>query len=169
MINDFVDEFARYKGLGSKAIEQVSEENLHRVLGEENNSIAVIMRHLGGNLASRFTGFLTSDGEKPWRNRDSEFEYGRQTREELMTVWSNGWNVLERELSSLSDADLSREVAIRGHAMSVHAALARSLAHISYHVGQIVFLARVFAEGDWQWLSIPKGKSAEYNRNPTKG
>jgi len=169
MIEDFVTEFARYRSIGEKAIGQVpDEEDLNRVLGEENNSIAIVMRHIGGNLRSRFTDFLTSDGEKPWRNRDTEFENRQFTRDELNAVWRGGWEVLERELSALSDADLDRQVSIRGQSLTVSAALARSVAHIAYHVGQIVLLARILKERDWQWISIPKGKSEEYNKAPDK-
>jgi len=169
MIEDFVTEFARYRSIAEKAIGQVpDEEDLNRVLGEENNSIAIVMRHIGGNLRSRFTDFLTSDGEKPWRNRDTEFENRQFTRDELNAVWRGGWEVLERELSGLSDADLHRQVSIRGQSLTVSAALARSVAHIAYHVGQIVLLARIVKERDWQWISIPKGKSEEYNKAPDK-
>ncbi len=168
MIEDFVSEFARYRVIAQKAIDQVpDEEGLNRVFGEENNSIAIIMRHIGGNLRSRFTDFLTSDGEKPWRKRDTEFEDGKYTRDELNAVWTRGWETLERELSRLSDADLERQVSIRGQSLSVSAALARSVAHIAYHVGQIVLLARILSGGDWQWISVPKGKSEEYNRRPS--
>ncbi|RPJ50287.1 MAG: DUF1572 domain-containing protein [Acidobacteria bacterium] len=169
MIEDFVTEFARYRSIGEKAIGQVpDEEDLNRVFGEENNSIAIVMRHIGGNLRSRFTDFLISDGEKPWRNRDTEFENRQFTLDELNAVWRGGWEVLERELSTLSDADLERQVSIRGQSLSVSAALARSVAHIAYHVGQIVLLARILKERDWQWISIPKGKSEEYNEAPDK-
>ncbi len=169
MIEDFVNEFARYRVIAEKAINQVpDDEGLNRVFGEENNSIAIVMRHIGGNLRSRFTDFLTSDGEKSWRRRDTEFENRHYSREELNAVWSQGWEILERELSRLSDPDLERQVSIRGHSLSVSAALARSVAHIAYHVGQIVLLARILKEGDWQWISIPKGKSEEYNKTPSK-
>jgi hypothetical protein len=147
---------------------QVSDEALNRVPGDECNSIAMIVRHVGGNLASRFTSFLSEDGEKPWRERDAEFEtraYGRAEAEEW---WARGWGVLERVVGALTDGDLGRTVQIRGQAMTVHSALCRSLAHVSYHVGQIVLLARADAGAGWQSLSIPKGKSAEYNRNPTR-
>lgn len=169
MIEDFRTEFARYRAVAQKAVDQVpDEEGLNRLFGEENNSIAIIMRHIGGNLRSRFTDFLTSDGEKPWRNRDTEFENRHYTRAEVSAVWSEGWDTLERELSRLSDADLQRQVAIRGQGLSVSAALARSVAHVAYHVGQIVLLARILKDREWQWITIPRGKSAEYNRAPDK-
>jgi len=169
MIKDFLSEFARYRAVAEKAIDQVpDEESLNRVFGEDNNSIAIIMKHIGGNLRSRFTDFLSSDGEKPWRHRDTEFQDGRYTREELYQVWKQGWETVEREVSGLSDAHLERQVTIRGQSLTVSAALARSVAHIAYHVGQIVLLARLLKEREWQWITIPKGKSEEYNKAPDK-
>lgn len=168
MIKSFIDEYQRYRLLGEKAIAQVSDEALNQVVGRDNNSIAVIMRHIGGNLKSRFTDFLTSDGEKPWRDRDAEFEERSYTRAEAERIWAEGWEVLESELARLTDADLTREVRIRGQALSVHEALARSVSHTAYHVGQIVLLARSLHEGEWQSLSIPRGRSASYNLNPTR-
>jgi uncharacterized damage-inducible protein DinB len=169
MIEDFIGEFARYRAVAQKAIEQVpNQDDLNRTFGEENNSIAIIMRHIGGNLRSRFTDFLTSDGEKPWRQRDTEFENRPYSRQELEEIWVGGWETVERALSGLSDSDLKRQVTIRGQSLSVSAALARSVAHIAYHVGQIVLLARIMKERDWKWISIPKGKSEEYNPAPGK-
>lgn len=168
LIKDFVDEYARYRSIGEKAFRQVSDESLNSVLGVDNNSIAIIVRHISGNLLSRFTDFLTSDGEKDWRNRDSEFQDIQYDRNEVEGLWTAGWGVLETQLSELRDEHLQQHVYIRGEAWSVHAALCRSLAHISYHVGQIVLLARILNDGNWQSLSIPKGQSQEYNINPTK-
>jgi len=168
MISDFVDEYHRYRLLAEKAIAQVSDEALNRRLTEEGNSIAMIARHVGGNLASRFSGFLTEDGEKPWRDRDAEFETRDYTRPEVREWWARGWDVLERELGALDDGDLARAVRIRGQSLTVHAALCRSLSHVAYHVGQIVLLARGTSGEAWQSLSIPKGQSAEYNLNPTR-
>lgn len=167
MIKDFIDEYLRYKITGRKAIDQVPDADLNRVIGEDANSIAVIVRHIGGNLESRFTDFLGSDGEKPWRDREAEFEQGDYSREEIVRRWESGWAVLERELARLSDADLERAVTIRGTAFTVHEALARSLAHTAYHVGQIVLLARMLKGKDWRWISIPRGESQRYNQNPT--
>lgn len=167
MIQDFIDEYQRYKLLGQKTLAQVSDEGLNRVFGKDNNSIAVIVSHISGNLISRFTDFLGSDGEKPWRNRDAEFADREYTREEVDKMWNEGWRVLEGELAKLTDAQMSENVVIRGQSLTVHAALSRSVAHTAYHVGQIVTLARVIVEGDWQSLSIPKGSSAQYNLNPT--
>ena len=154
--------------MGEKALSQVPDEDLNEVLGADNNSVAMIVRHINGNLLSRFTDFLTSDGEKPWRNRDSEFEDATYDRQDVEEMWAEGWGVLESELSKLSNDHLQRHVYIRGQSLTVHEALCRSLAHVSYHVGQIVLLARIFKAGDWQWITIPKGRSQEYNRNPTK-
>ena len=168
MIRDFINEYARYRSIGEKAIAQVSDDALNKVLGTENNSIAIIVKNIGGNLVSRFTDFLTSDGEKPWRDRDSEFQTASYDRAEVERIWSEGWSVLESELSKLTDEQLLQQVYIRGQAWTVHDSLCRSLAHLSYHVGQIVLLARILTEGDWQWISIPKGQSREYNLRPTK-
>ena len=168
MISDFVDEYRRYRLLGEKAMAQVSDATLNLRMTDDGNSIAMIARHVGGNLASRFTGFLTEDGEKPWRDRDAEFETRDYTRREVQEWWARGWDVLERELGALDDGDLARAVRIRGQSLTVHAALCRSLSHVAYHVGQIVLLARGTSGEAWQSLSIPKGQSAEYNLNPTR-
>ncbi len=167
MIKDFIDEYLRYKIIGRKAIDQVPDADLNRVIGEDANSIAVIVRHIGGNLESRFTDFLTTDGEKPWRDREAEFGQNEYGRGEIERVWEGGWAVLERELARLSDADLERQITIRGQAFTVHEALSRSLAHIAYHVGQIVLLARILKGNRWEWISIPRGQSQQYNQNPT--
>ena len=168
MIKDLVDEYARYRSIGEKAIQQVSDEALNSVLGADNNSIAIIVRHISGNLLSRFTDFLTSDGEKPWRDRDAEFESTMYTRRDVEQMWAEGWGVMESALSKLGDEQLQHHVYIRGQAWTIHDALCRSLAHVSYHVGQIVLLARILNDGNWQWISITKGQSREYNMNPTK-
>ena len=158
-------EFRRYKKLGEGAIEQVEERDLVRDTG--SNSIAVIVWHISGNLKSRFTDFLTSDGEKPWRDRESEFADRSVSRADLLAKWEDGWSVLLSSLALLNDADLSRDVQIRGVSLKVHEALHRSLAHLSYHVGQIVLLAKGFSGKAWKSLSIPKGGSAAYNTDPT--
>jgi hypothetical protein len=133
----------------------------------DGNSIAMIVRHVGGNLASRFTDFLTSDGEKPWRNRDNEFEEGGYSRAEVQEAWKTGFDIVERELGRLTEDDLRREVAIRGVSLTVHEALCRSIAHTAMHTGQIILLAKIAAGAQWKTLSIPKGQSAQYNLNPT--
>ena len=168
MIEDFVEEFARYRKTAERAIQQVTDEALNTVVSGDINSIAVIIRHMSGNFASRFTGFLSSDGEKPWRDRDSEFEDRRYTREEIERIWAEGWTVLEVALSALTDEHLQQRVLIRGQPWTVHDALCRSIAHAAQHVGQIVLLARILTAGNWKSISIPRGKSREYNINPTK-
>ena len=160
-------EYLRYKGLAEAAIGQVSEAELVASGEGGGNSIAVICWHLGGNLRSRFTDFLTTDGEKPWRKRDEEFERRAVTRAELLNQWERGWATLLETLDALSDADLEREVTIRGQPLRVSEALHRSLAHASYHVGQIVHLARGLRGSDWRFLSIPPGQSEQYNARPT--
>jgi hypothetical protein len=166
-VKDFIDEYERYRLTGEKAMAQVSDEALNRVVAPDGNSIAMLVRHVGGNLVSRFTDFLTTDGEKPWRDRDDEFADGVYTRAEVDEAWTTGWNVLEAELKKLTDDDLERLVTIRGQEMTVHAALCRSLAHASMHVGQIILLARMQASDEWKWITIPKGQSQQYNQNPT--
>jgi hypothetical protein len=166
-VKDFIDEYARYRAMGEKAMAQVSDEALNRIVAPDGNSIAMIVRHMGGNFVSRFTNFLTEDGEKPSRDRDSEFTEGMFARADVNEAWQTGWNVVESELSALTDADLGRTVKIRGQDLTVHEALCRSVTHAASHVGQIVLLARILATNDWQWISIPKGQSKTYNQNPT--
>ncbi len=157
-------EFLRYRKLGEGAFAQVADADLGRKAEGEGNSIATLIQHVSGNFLSRFTDFLTSDGEKPWRDRESEFAARPAAREELRGRWDEGWNVLFQALSPLSDADLGRTITIRGEPLTVRAALLRSLAHASYHVGQMVMLGRSIRGGQWRFLTIPPGKSAEYNR-----
>lgn len=161
-------EYRRYRSLGEGALAQLADEDLYRVLGEDGNSIAVLVRHLGGNLRSRFTDFLSSDGEKPWRDRDGEFLQPAQDRQALLDDWQRGWQVLESSLANLDDSRLAQEVTIRGQALSVIEALQRSLAHVAYHVGQIVLLARWQKGEAWNSLSIPRGDSARYNSMPDR-
>lgn len=168
LIDDFRSEYARYRQLGEKAMQQASEDALNAVPAPDANSIAMIVRHISGNFISRFTDFLTSDGEKPTRDRDDEFADRHYMPQEIDQLWRQGWAVLESALRQLSDGDLEKNVTIRGQPLTVHAALSRSLSHVAYHVGQIVLLARVDTGADWQSLSIPRGKSAEYNKAPTK-
>jgi hypothetical protein len=168
MLKDFTSEYARYRSIGEKAIQQVSDDALNKVPGPDINSIAMIVRHISGNLLSRFKDFRTTDGEKPWRNRDSEFEDKYYDRREVEQMWAKGWETLESELAELTDEHLPRQVFIRGQPWTIHDALCRSLAHVAYHIGQIVLSARILNAGNWQWISIPKGESSEYNKNPTK-
>jgi Protein of unknown function (DUF1572) len=164
-ITDFIDEYRRWRLAAEKAIAQAPDEQLNRILSKDGNSIAMLMRHVGGNLASRFTDFLTSDGEKPWRDRDGEFAEGPFTRDDAAALWNRGWDALDAALSPLTDKDLGASVTVRGQSMPVHSALTRSLSHIANHCGQIIILARIVA-ADWEWITIPKGKSREYNANP---
>lgn len=160
-------EYRRYRILGERAMLQVEPEELHERSGR-GNSIATIVWHLAGNLESRFTEFLTTDGEKPWRNRDAEFEVRNASVEEVAEKWERGWDVLFGALAELGDEDLAAGVTIRGVPFRVGEALLRSLAHAAYHVGQIVLLARAFRGDDWEYLSIPPGGSEAYNANPVR-
>ncbi len=166
-LQDFTDEYARYRVMGEKAMAQVSDEGMNKVMAPNGNSIAMVVRHMSGNLRSRFTDFLTTDGEKPTRDRDNEFADGTFPRAEIDAAWSAGWAALETALDDLGEDDLQTTVKIRGTALTVHEALCRSLAHAASHVGQIVLLARIVATEDWKWISIPKGGSKDYNANPT--
>ena len=167
LIASIEGEFRRYKKLGDETIAQLQDNELTESGPGGGNSTAVLVWHLSGNLQSRFTDFLTSDGEKPWRNRDDEFRSRDGiTRDELISKWEVGWTTLFRSLDSLTDEDLFKTVIIRNESFSVHEALHRLMAHASYHVGQMVYLGKIFRSGDWKCLSIPLGKSEEFNRNP---
>lgn len=161
-------EYNRYKSLTELAVAQVKDGDLQKIISGTENSIAILMNHLSGNLISRFTNFLTEDGEKPWRNRDGEFEESNKNRNALLKDWNEAFEILLGELNKLTDADLPRKVKIRETELTVSDALARSLSHLSYHVGQIVLIARQHVGVNWKSLSIPKGKSQTYNLNPTK-
>lgn len=158
-----------YKRLAERAMEQVADEHLFAVLDGEANSIAIIVKHMTGNMRSRWTDFLTTDGEKPDRNRDSEFVDPPTTRMALLAEWEDGWRRVFTALEALTDADLRRKVMIRGEAHSVMQAINRQLAHYPHHVGQIVLLAKHFASDRWQSLSVPRNKSAEFNRKIASG
>ncbi len=168
-IEDSLSLFRYYKKLAEGAMEQVSDRELFTALDEEMNSIAIIAKHMAGNMRSRWTDFLTSDGEKPDRNRDSEFVTPPKTREELMQMWNEGWSRLFQALEPLSDSDLARKVFIRGEAHSVMQAINRQIAHYSYHCGQIVFLAKHLKGASWKSLSVPRNKSAEFNQRVLAG
>lgn len=168
LIADFRAEFARYRQLAEQALAQIPDAELNRVLAPEGNSAAMLARHMSGNFVSRFTNFLTEDGEKPNRERDREFDDRSYSRAEVNALWAKGFAVLDDALTPLGDADLERTVTIRQQPMTVHAALSRSLAHLAYHVGQIVLLARILAGEPWQWLSIPRGMSEQYLAAMTK-
>lgn len=153
-----------YKKLAERAMDQVADEQLFTVLDKEANSIAIIVKHMTGNMRSRWTDFLTTDGEKPDRNRDTEFVDPPATRKALLEDWESGWNRVFQALEPLTEADLGRTVTIRGEAHSVMQAINRQVAHYPHHVGQIVMLAKHFACERWQSLSVPRNQSAEFNR-----
>lgn len=159
-------EYRSYKAIIEKAIAQVSDEAFNLIPMADGNSIAMIMRHLAGNLKSRFTDFLTTDGEKPWRHREQEFLEGPFKRQDVVLAWEEAWAIVEDEIDALVKSDLKRDVTIRGVALTVEEALNRSIAHVAYHAGQIVLLARTYQTQNWKWISIPKGESSDYNKNP---
>ena len=162
-VRDSLDILRYYKRLAEGAIEEVPDEMLAEAPDGESNSIATIVKHLSGSMLSRWKDFLATDGEKPGRDRDAEFEDPFQTRVEMMAAWDAGWSEFFGALAGLTDADLGRKVTIRGEAHSVMQAINRGTTHTSYHVGQIVYIAKHFAGGRWKTLSIAKGKSADFN------
>jgi len=168
-LEDSLAVFRMYKSLGERAMAQVSDEQLQKTLDGGSNSIAVIVKHLAGNMHSRWTDFLTTDGEKPDRHRDSEFETPPANRSALMELWESGWGCLFAALNSLQDSDLGRTVYIRGEAHSVMQAINRQVAHYALHIGQIVFLAKHLQSSRWVPLSIPRGKSEEFNSKLASG
>ena len=170
-LKDSLDLFRFYKKLAERAIEQCPDEGLFTILDAESNSIAIIVKHMAGNMRSRWTDFLTTDGEKPDRNRDSEFEQPPKTRAGLLAMWEQGWKCLFDALEPLADADLSRTVTIRTERHSVMQAINRQMGHYSYHMGQMAFLAKHFAaqSGRWTALTVPRKKSAEFNARVASG
>jgi hypothetical protein len=167
MMNDFLKSSIKtleyYKSIADKTIAQLLDKDLFWHADTEANSIAIIMQHLSGNMLSRWTDFLTTDGEKDWRNRDSEFEQNINTKTDLLTAWEKGWACLFTTLNNLQTEDLSKTIYIRHQGQSVLEAIHRQLAHYPYHVGQIVFIGKMILKNQWQSLSIPKGNSAIYN------
>lgn len=164
MIDGTIGSLRSNKGWADKAIAQLSDDKLHVALDANTNCVAVIMKHVAGNLLSRWTDFLTTDGEKPWRNRDDEFIDTFGTREELVSYWDSGWQRLFDSLSSLTPDDLTKTITIRGEPHSVPLAIQRSLAHTAYHVGQIMLIARIVAGDHWSTITIPRGASARFNQ-----
>jgi Protein of unknown function (DUF1572) len=163
-LQDAIASFKAYKKLAEKAIEQVNDQELFVTLDEEGNSIAVIMKHIAGNMLSRWTDFLTSDGEKPDRNRDMEFVIEPSTtKEAMLAYWERGWQAVFSALEPLQPQDFEKTVAIRGQVHTIVQAINRQLTHYSYHIGQIVFLAKHFRSTEWNSLSIPRNRSAEFN------
>jgi Protein of unknown function (DUF1572) len=168
-LQDSLGVFRYYKLLAERAMAQLTDEQLVAVLDEESNSIAVIVKHITGNMRSRFSDFLTSDGEKPDRRRDLEFVDPAQTREVMLDSWEQGWACVFGALEPLSEDDLAKTVTIRGEAHSVMQAINRQVAHYAYHCGQIVFLAKHLKAGEWKSLSVPRGSSDEFNRRVRSG
>src|SRR6267378_3330610 len=164
-LDDALSSFRAYKKLAEKALAQLNDEEYFVTLDEESNSIAVIMKHIAGNMLSRWTDFLTSDGEKPNRNRDMEFVIEPQmTKADLFDFWERGWTCLFSALEPLQPEDFARRITIRGQEHTIVQAINRQLAHYAYHIGQIVFLAKHFRSAEWQSLSVPRNRSAEFNQ-----
>ncbi|HEV2499108.1 MAG TPA: DUF1572 family protein [Terriglobia bacterium] len=162
--------FRQYKSLAEAAMAQVSDEEFFRPLDPESNSIALVVKHMAGNMRSRWTNFLMSDGKKPWRDRDSEFEDRRDlSRAQLLELLEAGWKLALSTLESLTDADLERTITIRGEKHSVLQAINRQIAHYAYHVGQIVFLSKHFRSTQWKTLSIARNKSGDFSRQVVRG
>ena len=170
-LKDSLDLFCYYKKLAERAIEQCPDDLLGATLDGESNSIAIVVKHMAGNMRSRWTNFLTTDGEKPDRHRDTEFEAPPQTRAEILAMWEQGWKYLFDALEPLTDADLARTVTIRSEPHSAMQAINRQIAHYIYHIGQIAFLAKHFAaaNGKWTALTVPRNKSADFNARVAAG
>src|SRR5438270_135223 len=168
-LKDSLTLFRYYKKLAESAMAQTTDGQLYELLDSEANSIAVIVKHMAGNMRSRWMDFLTSDGEKPDRNRDSEFVDPPATRGELLRRWNQGWDSIFHALDPLTDSDLERKVTIRGEPHSVMQAINRQIAHYAYHCGQIVFLAKHCKASEWKSLSVPRNKSGEFNRRVLAG
>jgi hypothetical protein len=157
--------FQYYKGLGEKAIAQVEDKDINWKPNEASNSLSLIVHHLSGNMLSRFTDFLNSDGEKPWRNREAEFEEGYASKQELLQAWEKGWNTLFQAMDGLTEADLEKIIYIRNEGQTVMDALQRQLAHYPHHIGQMLYIGKMLKGSDWKSLSIPKGASSSYNQD----
>jgi hypothetical protein len=171
-VKDSIDLFRYYKRLAERAMEQCPTDSLFATLDKESNSIAIIVKHMSGNMRSRWRNFLTTDGEKPDRNRDSEFEEAPRSREELMALWGAGWKYVFDALEPLTDADLGKRVTIRGEPHSVMQAINRQMAHYSHHIGQILFAAKhmtVARKGQWDSLSVPRGQSKQFTTDVVAG
>ena len=161
---DALQSFRNYKKLAERAIEQISDEDFATTIDAESNSVALIVKHVAGNLRSRWTDFLTSDGEKDFRNRDAEFEMTGDTRESLMKFWEEGWKILFENIEPLTVEDFSKTVTIRGEPHTIVEAINRQLTHYAYHIGQIVFLAKHLKSSEWKTLSVPRNKSGQFNQ-----
>ena len=162
-LDSIKNRFCTYKAMGEKTIDQLSDQEIHWQYNEESNSISIMVKHIVGNMLSRWTNFLTEDGEKSWRHRDQEFEDTYTSKEDMMMHWEKGWQCLFDAINPLTENDLEKKVLIRDEEHTITDAINRQLAHYSYHIGQIVYLARMLKGSDWETLSIPKGKSEEFN------
>lgn len=152
-----------YKDLAEKTFDQLEEKDFHFLASPASNSIAILVQHLAGNMLSRFTGFLTEDGEKPWRQRDDEFEIHLQSKQQILETWQKGWQCVFNTLDSLQTEDLLKTIRIRNETLTVTDAINRQLAHYPYHIGQIIFIAKMIKNDNWKNLSVPKGQSQQYN------
>jgi hypothetical protein len=162
-LEDIIFSFRKHKELAERAFRQVDDRGFFHKPGEHSNSIAVIIKHVAGNLASRWTDFLTTDGDKPWRDRDAEFTIGPEdSRANLLAAWERGWTAVLESLASLQEADLLKKVTIRREEHTVFQAMHRSLTHTAYHVGQIVYLSRLMTKDGWEWITIPPGQSRQW-------
>jgi len=163
-LNSIKKQFEYYKSIGEKTFDQLDEKDFFVPFNEESNSIAIIVKHLWGNMKSRWTDFLTTDGEKEWRNRDLEFESFTKSKDELLTKWNDGWKCLFDALNSVNEENFKTKIYIRNQEHSVFEAINRQFAHYSYHIGQIVYAARLIKGSKWKNLTIPKGKSSYFNK-----
>lgn len=163
-LESMLKQFNYYKSLGDNTFDQLNESQIFKSINKEDNSIAIIVKHLHGNMLSRWTNFLTEDGEKTWRKRDEEFINNATTKQEIITLWNDGWQVLLDTLHSLTTKDLETEIFIRNMGHTVTEAIHRQLAHYAYHIGQIVFIGKHLQQENWKSLSIPKGNSKSYNK-----
>jgi len=163
-LNSIIKQFEYYKMLGDKSIEQLNDANINWQFNAQSNSVSIIVKHIVGNMLSRWTNFLTEDGEKEWRHRDAEFEDSYTTKDEMILAWEKGWQCLFDAITPLTETDLEHIIYIRNQGHTVTEAINRQLAHYSYHVGQLVFVARMIVGNNWQSLSVPKGESSSYNK-----
>jgi Protein of unknown function (DUF1572) len=163
-LNSIKKQFGYYKLLGDKTFEQLNDQDIHWQLNEDSNSVSIIVKHIVGNMLSRWTNFLTEDGEKKWRERDQEFEDTYQNKEALITAWEKGWQCLFNALQPLTNNDLEHIIYIRNQGHTVTEAINRQLSHYAYHIGQIVFVGKMIKNENWKSLSVPKGQSSNYNK-----
>lgn len=163
-LNSIIKQFEYYKMLGDKTFEQLNDTNMHWQYNAESNSISIIVKHIVGNMLSRWTNFLTEDGEKTWRHRDAEFEDTYSTKKDMLKAWEKGWQCLFEAIKPLKESDLERVIYIRNQGHTVTEAINRQLSHYAFHIGQIVFTGKLIKGSNWQSLSVPKGKSSAFNK-----